>query len=197
MNKNSFFAVITFLILEIILLLTLWNIIQSHQWQKLGLVALAIGTLILPFILTWLANHLRIQLPPGFQLLTLIFLFLTQYLGEIKGFYQSLWWWDLFLHGAFGIYGVVIAFYILKPHLEKREGITDKKYSILLSIFAFSFSVTSSALWELFEFVGDLLLPVKMVKGGLEDTMTDLILGAIGAALTSLIYYFRWGKRNY
>lgn len=191
MNKNSILAIITFLIFEVILLLTLWSIIQSHQWQKLGLVALAIVTLVLPFILTWLANRLKIQLPPGFQILTLIFLFLTQYLGEIRGFYQNLWWWDLFLHGAFGIYAVIIAFYILKPHLKKSEGITDKKYISVISIYAFSFSVASSALWEMFEFIGDVLLPVKMVKGGLEDTMTDLLLGTCGAALTSIIYYLK------
>lgn len=170
------------------LLFSLWDIIQTHQWDRLGIVALAIGILVLPFLLTWLANRFKIKLPPGFQIFTLAYLFSTQYLGEIKNFYQNIWWWDLLLHGVFGIYGVIFGVYLLKPYTEKKIGVSFAKYTGLIAIFAFTFSLAASALWEIFEFVGDLIFPVRMVKGGLEDSMTDLILGAIGAALTSIIY---------
>ncbi|NMA68734.1 MAG: hypothetical protein GX958_04875 [Desulfitobacterium sp.] len=190
-NKTGIFSIFVFLIFEGIFLISLWDIIQVQQWHSLGLIALAIVTLVLPFIFTWLANRLKIQLPPGFQLFTLIYLFCTQYLGEIKGFYQSLWWWDLLLHGAFGVFGVILGTYLLKPHFERKEEVSARKYTVLIAIFAYAFSLASSTLWEIFEFVGDLIFPVKMVKGGLEDSLTDLILGAIGAALTSLIYYFK------
>lgn len=43
----------------------------------------------------------------------------------------------------------------------------------------------------MFEFVGDYLFKTSMVKGGLEDTSTDLLVKIIAAFITSIIYYFR------
>ncbi len=62
--------------------------------------------------------------------------------------------------------------------------------------FAFCFGMTIGVLWEVFEFVIDQIFATNMQKSGLVDTMYDLIVDALGAALGSMAGYFylkgRW-----
>ena len=61
-----------------------------------------------------------------------------------------------------------------------------------LALFAFCFSQAISALWEIFEFAMDQLFGLTMQKpmlgdaSGLTDTMWDLKVNAVGAAIFSL-----------
>ncbi len=43
----------------------------------------------------------------------------------------------------------------------------------------------------MFEFTGDYLFESSMVKGGLEDTSTDLIIKIVVSFITSMICYYR------
>ena len=70
------------------------------------------------------------------------------------------------------------------------------RFTLFAIIFAFSFSIALGTLWELFEFVGDYLFKTNMVKGGLEDTSTDLLVKVVAAFITSIICYFRSLKNS-
>jgi len=62
------------------------------------------------------------------------------------------------------------------------------------AIFAFSFSVALGTIWEAFEFSGDFLFKTGMVKGGLEDTSTDILINIAASLITSAYYYLKKRK---
>lgn len=181
---------------EMLLITTVIGSIISRQWKDLSLSLLAIVSLMLPFIFTRFAMKKRIKLPSSFQLISLLFIFMAQYLGEIKKFYLIFWWWDLLLHAIFGSFAVIVALYSIKGTIRKEKAMTDHRFTLFTVIFAFSFSVALGTLWEMFEFLGDFLFKSGMVKGGLEDTSTDLLVKIIAAFTTAVIYYYRGLKET-
>jgi hypothetical protein len=190
-NRNSKLAIGMAVVFEIILVTTAVFSITSKEWKDLFLSILAIVCIILPFIITRIANKKNIELPSRFQLISILFLFLAQYLGEIQKFYDTFWWWDLFLHALFGSYVVLIALHLIQGIIIKEEETTKKRFTLFALIFAFSFSIALGTLWEIFEFVGDYIFKTTMVKGGLEDTLSDLIIKSLSAFITSIICYYR------
>lgn len=190
-NRNSKLSIGIAGLFEMILVTTAIISITSKEWKSLVLSLLAIICIMLPFIITKIANKKNIVLPSNFQSISIVFLFFAQYLGEIQKFYDIFWWWDLILHAIFGSYAVLIALYSIRGIIIKEEKTTKKRFVIFTLIFALSFSIALGTLWEIFEFVGDYLLKTTMVKGGLEDTSSDLIVKILAAFITSITCYYR------
>jgi len=67
---------------------------------------------------------------------------------------------------------------------------------LALSIFSFSFAIAIGTMWEILEFSLDQLFGFNMQKSGLLDTMTDLIIDAVGAVFASSVafVYFKTKK---
>lgn len=195
-NKNGKLAVETVIVFEIILIVKAVISIVSGQWKVLFLSLLTIISLILPFVIAYIFDIKKILLPPSFKLIMPVYIFLAQYLGEINKFYTTFWWWDLFLHGIFGSYAVITALYLMHGIIERGKQISERRFRFFTALFAFSFSIALGTLWEVFEFTGDYLFKTQMVKGGLEDTATDLIAKIVTAFITALIYYYRSMKNN-
>ncbi|WP_313339348.1 hypothetical protein [Sedimentibacter sp.] len=194
MNIYNKTVTILLVIFEAILIFTGFTALLQKDYEVFKLSLLAIFSILIPFILSLLAKKKKLNLPLSFQLFGIIFIFTAQYFGEIKNFYDYIWWWDLMLHGAFGSYMVITFLHLIKGIIRREIDITRKRYVMATSLFAFSFAVTLGTLWEIFEFSGDFMFNTGMVKGGLEDTMSDLIVKTTAALVTSSIYYFR--KRN-
>ncbi|HEY8889186.1 MAG TPA: hypothetical protein VIM70_02850 [Clostridium sp.] len=190
-NKNSKLAIGIAVLFEIILITTSMISIASRQWNNLPLLLMAIVCIILPFIITRIANIKNIVLLSSFQLISLLFILLAQYFGEIKKFYLIFSWWDLLLHAIFGSYAVLIALHLIKGIIIKEKEVTKERFTIFTVIFAFSFSITLGTIWEMFEFVGDYLFKTTMGKGGLEDMASDLLIKILFAFITSIICYYR------
>lgn len=117
-NRHSNLAKGMAALIEIIIISTAIGSIVSRQWRNLGLLILSAVCLIIPFVIKYIANRKKVILPPNFELVAVIFIFLAQYLGEIKKIYSIFWWWDLFFHVIFGSYGVVIGLHSVKRGLE-------------------------------------------------------------------------------
>lgn len=190
-DQNSKLSVGIAVLFEIILMITAFVSIGSREWKELFLTVLAMTCLILPFLISRLASLKNIMLPPSFLPIMLVFVFLAQYLGEIKQFYVIFWWWDLLLHAIFGSFAVIIALYSIKGIIRKEQETPEQRFTLFAILFAFSFSITLGTLWEMFEFAGDYLLKSSMVKGGLEDTSTDLLIKILAAFITAVICYYR------
>lgn len=188
-NKNSKLAILSAAIFEIIIIIA--------ARKKLFLSLTAAFCIIIPFIITYMSNRKKIRLPDSFQPVIVVFMFLALYLGEIRDFYDKIWWWDLLLHAIFGAYAVITAIYISEDIFMKNPKITKKQYALFKSLFAFCFSITLGTLWEIFEFSGDYIINSKMVKGGIEDTSTDLIIKIIAALIYSIIFYFKNTRNEY
>lgn len=140
----------------------------------------ATGTLLLTFTPIFASRWLHIEPPTGFVSATAVFLYATLFLGEVGQFYEKYWWWDIFLHVGsavgFGLIGVILALI-----LTKTDKLTGSAF--IVSLFAFSFAVMIGVVWEIFEFTMDQTFGLRMQKSGLIDTMWDLIVDCLGAAL--------------
>ena len=190
-NKNNKLTIAIAILFEIILITTSIISIQSKQFKSLYLLLMAIVGILLPFIITRIAMAKKIKLPSSFELISLLFIILTLYFGEINKFYVLFWWWDLLLHGMFGSYVVIIALHLIQGIIINEQDSTYERFTLFTVIFAFSFSITLGTLWELFEFLGDYFFNANMVNGGLEDTATDLLIKTLFAFITCIICYRR------
>lgn len=189
LNKKNKLAVRITILFEIILIgNVIFNLISKEN-SNLLLLFEAIVCILLPFVITHIANKLKLILPSSFQPIAVIFTLLALYFGEFLKFYSKFWWWDLFLHGTFGYYGVIIGLNLLRGIIQKEKNITTKRFAIFSAISAFCFSITLGTFWEIVEFLCDYFFKTDMTSGGLEDTATDLIVKIIGALITCLILY--------
>lgn len=189
-RKNKLTASIAVLF-EIILIITMVVNGANGSKKNVFLSFLAAICILLPFVLSRVAEIKSIELPKSFILVFLSFILAAQYFGELLRFYYRFWWWDLMLHGIFGFYTVLIGIYIIKCVVVKRHGITEKRFMLLIVVFGFCFTMTLGMLWELFEFAGDYLVKSNMMKEGLTDTMTDLLASTSTAIVYAAVYYFR------
>lgn len=143
--------------------------------------------LILSFIPYFFEKKYKINLPIEFELVIILFIYASLYLGEKQAYYIKYWWWDAFLHTgsgmALGFAGFLILYLLLYRNVISA-------HPLWLAIFAFCFAMAIGAVWEIFEFGMDQIFGMNMQKSGLIDTMWDLIVDALGALLTSIIGYF-------
>jgi len=156
----------------------------NQNWLNL---ALALFSLFLGFLPDIIRKRLKISYPSGFEIVTLIFIYASIYLGAIQAFYEKLWWWDSFLHAFSGIVIGIIGFALIYV-LNKEKAL--KLTPAFNALFAFTFAITMGVIWEIFEFTMDSFFLLNMQESGLVDTMWDLIVDAFGALLIALVGYF-------
>ena len=160
--------------------------LASQNWLALFLSVLSLLLTALPALLR---RSLRVYLPIEFDLTTVVFVFASLQLGEIRAYYVRFWWWDLVLHTwagfIMGLFGFVLV-YVLNR--EQRLHLTLAPFFV--GLFSFAFAMTLGVLWEIFEYAVDHLFGMNMQKSGLPDTMGDLIVNTIGATIVSVLGYF-------
>lgn len=141
------------------------------------------AALALTFLPGQLANRVGLRLPPSFLAAIALFILATLYLGEVQDFYDRFWWWDLVLHFGsamgFGILGFLLVFMLF-------QGDRYAAPPWAVGVLSFCLSMTVGVLWEIFEYAMDTFFGFNMMKSGLPDTMGDLIVDAVGAALAAL-----------
>ncbi|HCP80652.1 MAG TPA: hypothetical protein DIT67_03355 [Octadecabacter sp.] len=144
------------------------------------------ATLILTFLPERFAGLFGIRLPRSVLTAIVVFIFATLFLGEVGDFYERFWWWDVVLHFSsalsFGAIGFLLIFMLF-------EGDRYAAPPWALSVLAFCVGLSIGALWEVFEFSMDQLFGMNMQKSGLVDTMKDLIIDSIGAAIGAFSGY--------
>lgn len=148
--------------------------------------------LVLTFTPAMLEHQLRVPLPVEFTLITCVFLFASFALGEVRDFYERIWWWDLALHGIWAMITGFIGFLSLYVfYMTHRIRVAP----IYMAILTFALAVAVGTIWEIFEFSMDWFFGFNMQRSGLVDTMTDLMINAAGAVVAAAIgfYYVRNG----
>lgn len=147
-----------------------------------SVVFVTVAALILTFLPGHLAQRVGLRLPQSFLAAIALFVLASLYLGEVHDFYHRLWWWDLALHmgsaAGFGVLGFLLVFMLF-------EGDRYAAPPWAIGALSFCLAITVGTLWEVFEFAMDSLFGFTMMKSGLPDTMGDIIVNAIGAALAA------------
>ena len=155
-----------------------------------------LGILILTFAPAVVRRNYRVFLPVEFDFITILFVFFAIFLGEWQDYYNKFWWWDILLHSGSGFL-IGIAGFLLVYILNSQRKIQLQMKPLFISLFAFAFALAFGALWEILEFSLDQTFSLNMQKDGLADTMWDLIVDAIGAAVISILGFFYLRKGNF
>jgi len=175
--------------LQFVMAVSLVGAIFERQWLNAAVVLGIIGVMALP---TLLGKRFNVHIPAEFEILALVFMFAALFLGEVRGYYQRFWWWDIALHTSSGFLLGILGF-LLVYVLNENDRVDLHMRPRFVALFAFLFSVAMGAVWEIFEFSMDQLLGMNMQKpmfddpSGLTDTMWDLIVDTIGALIISLL----------
>lgn len=141
------------------------------------------------FLPILLGNRFKVQIPPVFEVLAVIFIYASLFLGEVHGYYVRFWWWDLVLHTSSGFLLGILGF-LLVYVLNENEEINLDLNPGFVALFAFLFAIGFGTFWEIFEYFIDQTVGTNMQKSGLQDTMWDLIVNAIGALIIAVL---GWG----
>ena len=155
---------------------------------------LSTGILLLTLVPAFLRRSMSVYLPLEFDFVTVLFLFATLFLGEMRSYYLRFWWWDVLLHTTAGALTGMAGFLLV--YLLNREQRADLTMSpFFVGLFSFAFAETIGVIWEIFEFGMDTFFGLNMQKSGLVDTMWDLIVNTVGALVVSVAgaYYVRGG----
>lgn len=171
------------LVLQISILVITVSALIRGQW--LGAFSGSI-VLLLTFAPALIERHLRVPLPVELTLITCVFLYASFALGEVRDFYEKIWWWDLALHGVAALTIGIIGFLsIYVFYMTQRIQIAAG----WIATITFALAVSLGTIWEIFEFMMDWNFGLNMQKSGLVDTMTDLMINAAGAAIAAVIGY--------
>lgn len=192
-HKSSFMV---YLILRILVIVMLVLQILNQNYENAFLCILTLLLLIIP---SFVQVTFKIELPTTLEIIVLLFIFGAEILGEIAEFYLVFPFWDTVLHTLNGFLAAAIRFSLVDL-LNRSERTVFHLSPLFTAIVAFCFSMTIGVVWEFFEFGMDQIQEV-MVNGqalglggyldiGLVDTMEDLFVNFIGAAVFSVIGFF-------
>ena len=177
---------------RVIMLLSAGGSILEKNYLNVLTAMIAFGLSYLPYLLR---KRRFLYLPVQFQVVITLFFFSSLYLGSIKGYYLRYWWWDIMLHTSSGFILGLVGF-VLVYTLNSHKGKTVSLSPFFIAMFAFNFAITIGALWEIYEFTMDSVFGWSMQKSGLIDTMWDLIVDMIGAAVSAIYGYIYVKEHN-
>lgn len=179
-----------FIILFILIALAIFTVTTNLIPQKwVFIISLAVFGLCLyipvvckTLVPRFLPDSIRGILSLLFQYSLVVFVGLSAVLGSGFRFYEDFIWWDLFLHF---LAGIIFAF---PGYCLAYKGAENVK-NYMAFWMPFFVSMTASALWEIYEFAGDMLFKMHMQGNGVSDTMEDLTACFLAAVITSVGFY--------
>jgi uncharacterized membrane protein YjdF len=191
----------TLAVLQVVMAAELVVLVREASWLNVVLVLTIMAVTLSPAAL---GRRFQVDIPPEFQLLAAGFVFATLFLGEMRSFYVRFWWWDIALHATSGLLLGILGF-LLVYVLNESERVDLHMQPRFVALFAFVFAVAVGALWEIFEFSMDQVFGLDMQKpmlgdpSGLTDTMWDLVVDTLGAAVIALFggWYMSRGRRSF
>lgn len=126
-----------------------------------------------------------------------LYMFFAAFIGNVLEVYATFAPWDMIIHFLMGAVLAVLSIYLLNLTVYKKD---RSKHNLAFTlIFMVLFAMAISALWEIWEFCGDLIFGLNsqrfMAANGtaligqqaLLDTMLDLCMDFLGA-LTGVLF---------
>ena len=168
----------------LLLLAVLFLILQltDPNYDKIGGI---LAGFVLPFLPEIFERLFKTKFSVRIELAYYIFIFLALDLGICLYWYETVPYYDKFVHMLSGVFSAVIAYYVLLYFGAKY---THKGFRRL---FIICFSLAVAVCWEFFEFFCDKVLGQHMqelIQQGVDDTMWDLIVAFIGSLIGGLLF---------
>jgi len=155
-------------------------------------------TLLMMFIPTIISKAFKLNIPPLFSFVFIVFCYCGIFLGATKSIFYIIPFWDKILHAISGILLGILGLSLI-PLLNKDN---DESLSpIFAAAFVFCFAVTLGTFWEVFEYIMDSLLDLNLQRYAFQDgelisgqavlvdTIVDLIADAVGALAMAVFAY--------
>ena len=185
-TKNSS-GIVHLVIVNFIRLVLILTLIFAFFHERNLVFTMAFFGLAVTFVPTIFKILFDKDLPASLEIITFLFIFGLLIFGGVRGLYASFWWWDFLLNFgaaiAMGFVGLTIF------HILDKSGYV-KSNPLIVMFFTFCFAFSLGALWELFEFVVDVLFGFGL-QIGLIDTMEDMAVNFLGALVVSFAGYLR------
>lgn len=171
--------------------------VRSDYLLMLTQCILGLVVMLLPSLIN---RKWSVPIPRKIYIAYYVFLFCAIYLGEVHDFYYVVPYWDIILHAFSGAMLSALGF-MMVDLLNMNQKVSVRLSPFFESIFAFCFALSLGSLWEIYEFAGDTLLGLNMQKAyladgtaligrtALLDTMEDLVIDAIAAAVVAVAGY--------
>ncbi len=202
--RRAHLAILT--VLQLVMAIQLVLLLIRQEWLQAFLVSGIMALTLAPVVL-----RLPVEIPSEIQIVAVLFVFATLFLGEVRHYYERFWWWDVVLHTTSGLLLGLLGFMFVYMLNEDRHVDLHMRPSFV-ALFAFFFALGIGALWEIFEFALDRFFGTNMQPptsgdpSGLTDTIHDLIVDTVGAAVVSIAgwrylarartsYVDNWAKR--
>lgn len=172
--------------LQLVMAVQLVLLLSRGDWGNAFLVTGVMAVTAAPALF-----KMPVEIPSEIQIVAVLFIFATLFLGEVHGFYARYPWWDASLHTGSGLLLGMLGFLIVYI-LNEDAQVDLHMRCAFVALFAFFFAVGIGAIWEIFEFTMDRSFGTNMQPAtpgdpsGLSDTIHDLIVDTIGAAVVSL-----------
>jgi hypothetical protein len=173
------------LAIQLVMAVELFLLLREGLWLSSAWLLAIMAITSAPLVF---GRRLPVRIPLEYEFLSILFVFAALFLGEFRSYYERFWWWDIALHGTSGLLLGILGF-LLVYVLNETKHIGLHMRPRFVALFAFAFAVAVGALWEIFEFGMDQSFGTVMQKpmlgdaSGLTDTMWDLIVDVLGAAV--------------
>jgi len=188
------------MIVDIVLTFVLRNQSVDRMIEHAALCTLGLVLMVGP---VFIRSKFRLKIPAWLHITVTVFIFAHFVLGEIFRLYDHSNLFDKILHVTSGVVIGICGFSIVYVFNKKRINHVNLS-PFFVAMFAFCFAVTLLTLWEVFEFTVDSFFGRNMQRwkdappnietgyqgSGLIDTMVDIIVGMIGAAVVCVGGWF-------
>lgn len=170
------------IILYTIYIISIGYFLFNKDYTSAGLSTVAF---VINLILTWIYSKNFIVLDNSLYIVGSLFILFCLVFGSSFKFYDSIKHYDDFLHFGSGFITIKIGFNIIK-FVEVSNYINKLLVIVLLFFFAMGFA----SICEIIEYLLDTIFKTSTQKGGLTDTMHDMIDALLGSIIM-LVYYIR------
>lgn len=153
------------------------SIISSIYFQLWHIMSTSIFLLLLMFVPQMMKRKYKIKIPTEFEVLLLVFIISTFFLGKISGTIVPIF---------FGIAIGFIGFLILLILYSSNQ---IKKNKFMIIFFSLSFAIAFGAILELLKFYLKIILNQEVNGGIYRFAMTNLTYVLVGATISSVIGY--------
>ena len=183
MNKTK--LINTLIIIGVSIFSIFWLFFGNHEqtlYKNLIIISI-IPVLLMP---TLVRNLFKIKIEPEVELIYLLFIFFSQFLGGSLNFYSNVLFYDKLIHGISGIMTSFLALIIL---VKSNSYSKNPLWVNVLFIICVTLSVAS--FWEFFEFINDNIFgkdAQKVLSTGVSDTMLDMLAAFICSIGFSILY---------
>ena len=167
-KKKKAVATVYFIFRFIVIAIGILMLISGNYEGTL----LCILTLVLFLIPAFVEKTFRVDLPTPLEIITLIFIFAAEILGEIAEYYVRFPVWDTLLHTVTGFLAAAVGLSLIDL-LNRSDRFKIRLSPVFVAIVSFCFSMTVGVIWEFFEFGMDVFVGTDMQK--------DTVLSAISS----------------